>query len=74
MLARQVDSIFRSFNFENCFAVDRTDMGGGLAWLWSADVNVSITSYSPHHIDAIVSSESGLVWKCTGIYGHSEFS
>ena len=70
MLARQVESICRDFNLENCFAVDRTGMGGGLALLWSVDVNVSITSYSQHHIDAIVSSESRLRWRCTGIYGH----
>ncbi|KAH9723192.1 reverse transcriptase domain-containing protein [Citrus sinensis] len=74
MLARQVESVSRVFNFENCFAVDRTGMGSGLALLWRADVNVSITSYSSHHIDALVSSESGLRWRCTGIYGHPELS
>ncbi|XP_052297218.1 uncharacterized protein LOC127902351 [Citrus sinensis] len=74
MLARQVESVCRDFNFENCFVVDRKGMGGGLALIWRAEVNVSITSYSSHHIDAIVSSESGLRWRCTGIYGHPELS
>ena len=74
LLARQVESVCRDFNFENCFAVDRTGMGGGLALIWRAEVNVSITSYSSHHIDALVCSESGLRWRCTGIYGHPELS
>ena len=61
MLVRQVNSIYRCFNFENCFAVDKTGIGGALTMLWSSDINVNITSYSSHHIDAVGSCESGLV-------------
>lgn len=66
--------IYKSFNFANCFVVDRNGLGGGLALLWGADVNVNITSYNPYHIDAVVSSECGLVWRCTRIYSHLELS
>ena len=74
MMVRHVNLIYRSFNFANCFAVDRNGLGGGLTMLWGADINVNITSYRPHHIDAIVSSESDLVWRCTGIYGQPELN
>ncbi|KAH9722974.1 hypothetical protein KPL70_006924 [Citrus sinensis] len=49
-------------------------MGGGLALFWSSDVDVTIKSYSSHHIDAIVQNQSGKKWRCTGIYGHAEAS
>lgn len=59
MKAEQVKLISRSFNFEHCFVVNRNGMGGGLALFWSSDVNLNITSYSAHHIDAVVHNESG---------------
>ncbi|KAH9685373.1 reverse transcriptase domain-containing protein [Citrus sinensis] len=74
MTARQVDATCGSFNFENRFVVDRNGMGGGLALFWSSDVNVTIKSYSSHHIDAIVQNQNGKIWRCTGIYGHAEAS
>ncbi|KAH9732412.1 putative reverse transcriptase/RNA-dependent DNA polymerase [Citrus sinensis] len=49
-------------------------MGGGLALFWSSDVDVTIKSYSSHHIDAIVRNQNGKIWRCTGIYGHAEAS
>ncbi|KAL9414380.1 hypothetical protein AB3S75_042784 [Citrus x aurantiifolia] len=59
MTAQQVYSICNKFNFENRFAVDRTGMGGGLALFWSSGVNVSIKSFSSHHIDAVVQNPGG---------------
>ncbi|KAH9792802.1 reverse transcriptase domain-containing protein [Citrus sinensis] len=47
-------------------------MGGGLALFWSSGVNVSIKSFSSHHIDAVVQNPGGQMWRCTGIYGHPE--
>lgn len=43
---------------------------GGLALLWKYDVVVDIKSYSQHHIDAVVHSGNGSLWRCTRIYGH----
>lgn len=59
-------------NIENCFAVNRNGLGGGLALCWSRDFHVNISSYSTHHIDAVVQYENGKQWRCTGVYGHPE--
>ena len=40
MLARQVNLIARSLNFENCLTVDRNGMSGGLALFWSSNMNI----------------------------------
>ncbi|KAH9769616.1 reverse transcriptase domain-containing protein [Citrus sinensis] len=58
--------------FANCFAVSREGLGGGLAMLWNSEITVEIKSFSCHHIDAVVYSEKGSYWRCTGIYGHPE--
>lgn len=39
--------------------VDMHGIGRGVALLWNSDVNVNITSYSAHHIDAVVHNERG---------------
>ena len=40
--------------FDNCLAVDRNGMGGGLAMLWNDDLELEIVSYNNHHIDGLV--------------------
>ena len=62
----------KKLHFDNCFTVDRWGLGGGLALLWKGEIDVDIKSYSKHHIDAVVHSENGCYWRCTGIYGHPE--
>lgn len=68
----QMTSRSKELGFDNCFNVSRNGMGGGLALMWSNDVDVNIVSYSNHHIDTVVKSAKGLKWRCTGIYGHPE--
>lgn len=58
--------------FDNCFAVDKSGLGGGLALLWNSEVVVEVKSFSKHHIDAVVNFENGTYWRCTGIYRHLE--
>lgn len=72
MKAQQIYVDCRNFNFKNLLVVDRHEMGGGLALFWSSEVNVTITFYSSHHIDAVEYNDSGKVWRCTGVYGHPE--
>ena len=60
--------------FDNCFNVSRNGIGGGLAMLWSSDVDVDIVSHSNHHIDALVQGAKRMKWRCTGVYGHHESS
>ncbi|KAL9687653.1 hypothetical protein QQ045_032060 [Rhodiola kirilowii] len=40
--------------FDNCFAVDRQGLSGGLAVLWNSDTDLEIISYSKFHVDAVV--------------------
>ncbi|KAH9651249.1 reverse transcriptase domain-containing protein [Citrus sinensis] len=72
MTARQMQGKASKLQFQNCFAVDREGLGGGLAMCWTEDINVEIKSFSKHHVDAVVHSEEGRFWRCTGIYGHPE--
>lgn len=60
----------KKLNFDNCFAVSSRGRSGGLALLWNSKVVVDIKSFSQHHIDAVVHSENGSLWRCTGIYRH----
>ena len=72
MTARQMQGKASKLQFQNCFAVDREGLGGGLAMCWTEDINVEIKSFSKHHVDAVVHSEDGRFWRCTGVYGHPE--
>ncbi|KAH9800659.1 hypothetical protein KPL71_000753 [Citrus sinensis] len=74
MTAQQVATICKNFDFENRFVVDRNGMGGGLALFWNSGVDVTIKSYSSHHIYAIVQNHSDKIWRCTRVYGHAEAS
>ena len=49
----------KRLGLDNCFAVCRSGMGGGLAMLWNEDLDLEIASYSSHHIDAIVRGVDG---------------
>jgi exonuclease III len=40
--------------FSYCFVVPSLGRSGGLALLWQADVDVTITNYSQNHIDSQV--------------------
>lgn len=68
----QMSIVSRKLRLENCFAVNRNGKGGRLAMLWDNNVNVDVTSFSSHHIDAKVQDDKGSWMRCTGIYGHLE--
>lgn len=72
MTSRQMGVKGKKLKFDNCFVVDRSGMGGGLALLWDSEVSLEVQSYSKHHIDAVIRNENGSLWRCTGIYGHPE--
>ena len=49
--------------------------GDGLALLWKSSMRVDVQTYSPRHIDAIVTEEQGnKKWRFTGFYGNPETS
>ncbi|KAH9769811.1 reverse transcriptase domain-containing protein [Citrus sinensis] len=72
MRTGQMQDKGKKLNFDNFFAVSSRGRSGGLALLWKSEIVVDIKSFSQHHIDAVVHSENGSLWRCTGIYGHSE--
>ncbi|KAK9232713.1 hypothetical protein WN943_022961 [Citrus x changshan-huyou] len=69
---KQMQRRGKELMFNNCFAVDRSGLGGVLALLWNSEVVVEVKSFSKHHIDAVVNFENGSFWRCTGVYGHPE--
>lgn len=44
-------------------------IGEGLPLLWSDDVELSISSFSSRHIDAMVKNDQGILWHFTKMYG-----
>lgn len=50
-------------------------MAGKLALLWKSSIRVEVQTYSPCHIDAIVTEDQGFMrWRFRGFYGHPETS
>ena len=46
---------------------------GGLALLWTREIDLEIKSFSHNHIDAMINdAEKSFKWRLTGFYGHSE--
>ena len=68
----QMNEIANKLNFDNCFAVNCSGRGGGLALLWNSGTWVQIKSFSKHHIDAEILTTSGRQMRITGVYGHPE--
>jgi len=53
--------------------VDCRGRAGGLALLWDRSVQLTLCSFSDHHLDATVSWEQDAVeWRFTGVYGWPE--
>ena len=46
---------------------------GGLALLWKDSMAVDVLTFSPRHIDAIITKDGGnKKWRFMGFYGHLE--
>ncbi|KAL0431154.1 UNVERIFIED_CONTAM: hypothetical protein Sradi_0741400 [Sesamum radiatum] len=45
---------------------------GGFMLLWRKDLNVTLQSFSPHHIDITVAEVGNDSWRFTKFYGHPE--
>ena len=56
----------QNFNF---YVVPRLTRGGGLAFLWKNDINVTVCNSSNHYIDAIIDHGTNDAWWFTGFYG-----
>ena len=63
------------WKFDNCFTVDGSGRGGGLALLWIREAGVEVLSFSKYHIDVKMEAEmEGGSWRFTGFYGDPETS
>ncbi|KAK9985942.1 hypothetical protein SO802_030893 [Lithocarpus litseifolius] len=68
-------SIKRKLERQQGLVVPSVRRGGGLALLWKNSTRVDVQTYSPRHIDAIVTEEQGnKKWRFTGFYGNPETS
>ena len=71
----EMASIKKKLERQEGLVVPSVRHGGGLALLWKSSTRVDIQTYSPRHIDAIVTKEQGnKKWRFTGFYGNLETS
>ena len=66
--ARLVD-IRTRLNFGGMIEVGRETRGGGIAIFWKKDVDFSLGTFSPNHIDGILNKGKEDEWRFTGFYG-----
>ncbi|KAL0303027.1 UNVERIFIED_CONTAM: hypothetical protein Sradi_6170800 [Sesamum radiatum] len=52
--------------------VDAIGSSGGLYLLWRKDLNITLQSFSFHHIDITVTENGKNSWRFTGFYGHPD--
>ena len=68
-----MERIKERIRFVNGLFVPCQGHSGGLALLWSREINLEIKSFDNHHIDTIVMEESSnFKWRLTGFYGHPQ--
>jgi hypothetical protein len=59
-------------HFSSKLVVSRREQGGGLTLFWKQEANVTIKSYSLHHIDTVINEGMDDAWRFTGFYGAPE--
>lgn len=50
----EMDWIHSLWKFDNCLVVNSVGRKGGLALLWSSEVQLEVISFSKNHIDSII--------------------
>lgn len=70
----KVDGLKHSLGFPYGLGVGSYGRGGGLALLWTRDVDVKLQSYDKLHIDVAIIDPGTQqeVWRFTGFYGESK--
>ena len=56
----EMDGIKRKIERQQGLVVPSVRRGGGLALLWKNTIKVDVLTYSPMHIDAVVTEEQGM--------------
>ena len=72
----EMERVRMKLKFKGMLAVDCEGDGrrrrGGISLLWTEECNVTVTSFSLHHIDVNIQIEGSTEWRLTGIYGYPE--
>uniref|UniRef100_A0A803N5M7 Reverse transcriptase zinc-binding domain-containing protein n=1 Tax=Chenopodium quinoa TaxID=63459 RepID=A0A803N5M7_CHEQI len=70
---KEYESIKRKLNFDHFVCVDYSGEGrhrsGGLAMFWKDDLDLNLVSSSLNHMDFTLTTDNGLIWLLTSIYG-----
>ena len=68
-----MERVRQRIGFKYGFHVPRVGLSGGLSLMWVEEIELSIQSYSRHHIDSLVQGTyGGEKWKFTGFYGNPD--
>nr|XP_023895642.1 uncharacterized protein LOC112007519 [Quercus suber] len=71
----KMDGIKQKIERQQGLVVPSIRRAGGLALLWKNSLHVDLLSYSPRHIDVVISEKQGMKkWRFTEFYGHPETS
>ncbi|KAG8501247.1 hypothetical protein CXB51_003407 [Gossypium anomalum] len=71
MTANGFRKVQNKCRMQNGLAINSEGQSRGLVLIWREGMNVSIQSYSKHHIDSMVKLESNNNMRVTGFYGHA---
>lgn len=74
LFCNNVDMLKRSLGFPNGLGVGSYGSGGGLAFLWSHEIEVKLGSYDKIHMDVVILDPISHQerWPFTGFYGESK--
>lgn len=60
--------------FDGMIEFSREGLGGGVAVFWKKDVDFSVDTYSPNHIDVVINKGKEGEWRFTVFYKESNTS
>lgn len=72
LLSRQSETFRVRCNMFGCFGVDLIGLSGGLALLWKQGINVAVESFSPGHIDSVITHPMKGSFRMMGFYGNPD--
>ena len=69
----RMERIKNRIGFANGLIVPSVGRSGGIALLWTREINLEVKSYTRFHVDAIIlETNSDYKWRLTGFYSHPE--
>ena len=70
---KRMERIKERVGFAHGLFVPCQDRSGGLALLWTREIDLEIKSFGSHHIDAVITEKnSNFKWRFIGFYGHPQ--